>query len=58
MSSNQKNSGTGVRVVPGKPMPSPEYRYQSHQGGSGHVSAQRPSVPERQFVELQSFNLG
>jgi len=56
--SNQKKAGGGVRVVPGRPSPAPEYRYQSYDGRSGSASANHQKIPEKQFVELQSLNLG
>lgn len=55
---DQKNASQGVRVVPGRPSPAPEYSYQSYDGRSGSASATSQKIPERQFDELQSFNLG
>ncbi|MBB6124061.1 hypothetical protein [Sphingobium subterraneum] len=56
--SDQNNASGGVRVVPGRPSPAPEYRYQSYDGRSGSASSNHKKVPERQFAELQSLNLG
>lgn len=43
------------RLIVGKAVPMPEYRYQVAWGSSASVSASGPKKEERTFRELQNF---
>ena len=45
----------GGKLIVGKPVTMPEYRYQAAWGKSGSISASAPKTAERKFQVLSNF---